>query len=109
MYKFWLYLKETQQKNDMTDDEKQHKWLDEYYNKEIVDLRKHLSDDEFKILKNLEIDVKDKILTEYEFETLNMLLLDYYENKKLELKNVKQEEYKKLLQKFEEICGIYEF
>ena len=39
-----------------------------YSTKELVDLKKHLSENDFELLKKLGIEVKDKIYTEQELE-----------------------------------------
>lgn len=96
------------------------KWRGQYYNKEVVDLKKHFTENEFKMLENLKIKIKDKIYTEYEFELLNMELLAYYEDddmseeelemvKTLEGTGVTKYEYNKLVKKCEEINKLYNF
>ncbi len=95
-------------------------WYETYSTKEIVDLKKHLSKKDFKLLDKLDIKIKDKIYTEQEFEILNMKLLAYYRNEKEmskeELKesiplpeDVTREEYNQLLDKLVEISKKYNF
>ena len=87
--------------------------MNKYHNKKIVDLKKHLSRKDFEILKKLDIDVKDEIYTEYEFERLVMEMYKYYESendiegnepkikKHLADTKVGKEEYIELLNKCE--------
>ncbi len=95
-------------------------WYETYSTKEIVDLKKHLSKKDFKLLDKLNIKIKDKIYTEQEFKILNMNLLAYYRNEKEmskeELKesiplpeDVTREEYNQLLDKLVEISKEYNF
>lgn len=95
------------------------KWYKKYSNKEIVDLKKHLSQDNFDIIKKLDIEIKNKIYTEQEFEYLDMDLLAYYiaddmdeeelkESKPLP-ENVSREEYNNLLEKINKISIEYSF
>lgn len=96
------------------------KWNDEYHNKEIVELKKHFTDEELKIIEKLGVKIKEKIYTEYEFERLNMDLLAYYKDNDMseeELKQVKnledtgvtREQYNNLMEKIETVNGIYHF
>ena len=96
------------------------KWKDKYYNKEIVDLKKHLSEKDFELLSKLGIAVEDKIYTEHDFELLNMELIEYYIDddmteeelefsKSLDGTGVSKEEYDELLNHVEEINNIYHF
>jgi hypothetical protein len=95
-------------------------WLDTYHNKEIVDLKKHFTEEELNIIRKLGIEIKDKVYTEYEFEILDMDILAYYKyddmtkeeleiTKNLEETGVSKEEYEKLLKKMEEINSLYHF
>ena len=90
------------------------KWYEEYSTVEKIDLRKYFTAQDFEILKKLEIEVKDKIYTEREFEELDSeYILFYYddsmteeekkETKSLENTGVSREEYNKLLEKFHKI------
>ena len=89
-------------------------------NKEIVDLKKYFSSEEWEQFRKLGIVIKDKIYTEYEFETLNNSLYDYYyseemsEEEKQQVKSldgtgVSREQYNNLLDKIEKINEEYEF
>ena len=89
-------------------------------NKEIVDLKKYFSSEELEQFRKLGIVIKDKIYTEYEFETLNNSLYDYYyseemsEEEKQQVKSldgtgVSREQYNNLLDKIEKINEEYEF
>lgn len=91
-------------------------WDEEYHNLEIIDLKKHLSLSDRRILKRLGIKVKNKKYTEYEFECLTMDLLAYYDNPEMDLSekekqyqksldgtNVSREEYNEVLNKVQKI------
>ena len=91
-------------------------WNERYHNKEIIDIKKHLNDEDIEILHRLGIKTYDKIYTEYELEVLEMDLLAYYEDldeelseeekqyqKSLDGTNVTRERYNRLLKKVEEM------
>lgn len=91
-------------------------WNERYHNKEIIDIKKHLNDEDIEILHRLGIKTYDKIYTEYELEVLEMDLLAYYEDldeelseeekqyqKSLNGTNVTRERYNSLLKKVEEM------
>lgn len=91
-------------------------WNERYHNKEIIDIKKHLNDEDIEILHRLGIKTYDKIYTEYELEVLEMDLLAYYEDldeelseqekqyqKSLDETNVTRERYNSLLKKVEEM------
>ena len=94
-------------------------WYEKYSTFEIVDLKKHLSKEDFELLKRLNIKIKDKIYTEQEFEILDMELLGYYIDEDMneeELKESKplpegvtREEYNKLIEKLSNISSEYNF
>lgn len=90
------------------------KWYEKYSTKELVDLKKYLSQSDFDIIKKLNIEINDKVYTEQEFEYLDMDLLAFYRNEKEmdedEIKeskelpeNVTRNEYNKLLEKVNNI------
>lgn len=90
-------------------------WSKKYHEVEIIDIKKYLNRDDIKILKKLSIPVKDKVLTNYEYDILKGYVLEYYideeemtylellECKSLDGTGVTREEYNKLLNKFENI------
>ena len=91
-------------------------WNERYHNKEIIDIKKHLNDEDIEILHRLGIKTYDKMYTEYELEVLEMDLLAYYEDldeelseeekqyqKSLDGTNVTRERYNSLLKKVEEM------
>lgn len=91
-------------------------WNERYHNKEIIDIKKYLNDEDIEILHRLGIKTYDKIYTEYELEVLEMDLLAYYEDldeelseeemqyqKSLDGTNVSRERYNSLLKKVEEM------
>lgn len=96
------------------------KWYEKYSTKELVDLKKHLSKEDFNLLEKLKIKIKNKIYTEQEFETLDMELIAYYRNEeemsKEELKEskplpecVERKDYNNLLEKMNKISNEYNF
>ena len=97
-------------------DKEYKEWDEKYHNLELIDVRKHLSSKDIKILKKLGIIVKNKIYTEYEFECLTMELLAYYDDPEMDLSeeekefqksldgtNVTREEYNEVLNKVQKI------
>lgn len=93
-------------------------WYEKYSTLEIVDLKKHLTKEDFKLLKKLNIEIKEKIYTEQEFELLDMELIAYYidEDMKEEFADSKplpegitREKYNKLLEKLSSISSEYNF
>ena len=95
-------------------------WREMYKNKEIVDLKKYFTNEEFDLFRKLGIEIKDKIYTEYEIELINNSLYDYYYSedmsedeksqvKSLEETGVTREQYNNLLNKIEQINEEYEF
>lgn len=96
------------------------KWYEKYSTKELVDLKKHLSEEDFNLLEKLKIKIKNKIYTEQEFEILDMELIAYYRNEeemsKEELKEskplpecVERKDYNNLLEKMNKISEEYNF
>lgn len=95
-------------------------WYEKYSTEEKVGLKKYFTSEDFEILKNLKIEVKDKIYTEREFEELDGEFILYYyednmteqeksETKSLENTGVNREEYNRLLDKFHKINIEYNF
>ena len=95
-------------------------WREMYMNKEIVDLKKYFTNEEFDLFRKLGIEIKDTIYTEYEIELINNSLYDYYYSedmsedeksqvKSLEETGVTREQYNNLLNKIEQINEEYEF
>ena len=97
-------------------DKEYKEWDEKYHNLEVIDVKKHLSSKDIKILKKLGIKVKNKIYTEYEFECLTMELLAYYDDPEMDLSeeekefqksldgtNVSREEYNEVLNKVQKI------
>ena len=95
-------------------------WREMYINKEIVNLKKYFTNEEFDLFRKLGIEIKDKIYTEYEIELINNSLYDYYYSedmsedeknqvKSLEETGVTREQYNNLLNKIEQINEEYEF
>ena len=95
-------------------------WEEQYYNKKIVELKKHFTDEEVKRIEKLVGTIENKIYTEYEFDRVELELIDYYKDRHMnreELKEVKslkgtgvnREQYNKLMKKMAEISDIYHF
>lgn len=95
------------------------KWKEKYQNVEIVDLKENLSEAELDTISKLGIKLKDKVYTQYEFDALEMKILDYYIDDELDnevkefLKElpseVSREEYNRLVEKISEIKIKYGF
>ena len=96
---------------------KQHQeWREKYYNLEIININKYLTQADKQLLEKLGIKIKDKIYTEFECECLYMDFLRYYDDpendlsederkyqKSLDGTGVTREEYNKVLKKIEKI------
>ena len=87
-----------------------------YYNLEIININKYLTQTDKKLLEKLGIKIKDKIYTEFECECLYMDFLKYYDDpendlsederkyqKSLDGTGVTREEYNEVLKKIEKI------
>ena len=96
------------------------KWSEKYHNKEVVELKKYFTIENFNTISKLGIKIKDKIYTQYEFEVLSMDILAFYIDddmtaeeieftKDLKETGVSKEEYDNLLEKIEEINKLYNF
>ena len=94
-------------------------WYEKYSTLEIVDLKKHLTKEDFDLLEKLNIKIKDKIYTEQEFEILDMDLIAYYIDEDMDEEELKQakklpdgvsrEEYNALLEKMSKLSCEYNF
>lgn len=94
-------------------------WYKKYHTEEIIDLKKYLTKEDRVILKKLKIEVKNKVLTNYEYDLIKGDVLEYYRNeeemnalellecKPLDGTGVSREEYNKVLEKFENISNKY--
>lgn len=96
---------------------KQHQeWREKYYNLEIININKYLTQTDKQLLEKLGIEIKDKIYTEFECECLYMDFLKYYDDpendlsedereyqKSLDGTGVTREEYNEVLKKIEKI------
>lgn len=89
-------------------------WDKKYHNKEFIDLKNKLTDEDINVLGKLGIEIKDQLYTECEFDIVNMRLSRYYideeemseeeiETTKQLPKNVTKDEYNKLLDNFNKI------
>lgn len=88
----------------------------DYYEKEIINLKEYFSYNDFEILKKLNIEVKDKIYTNFEFDVMEEAVYLYYEidkdiqninAKALEEKNISIEDYNRLLNKINNIISDF--
>lgn len=94
------------------------KWIYNYHNKKIINIKNELTNMEIDLLKKLNITLENKIYTEYEYECLKLDIAEYYKDDdmdKEELKYVKPLEngitridYNNLLKTFEKIDQKYE-
>ena len=95
-------------------DKEYKEWDEKYHNLEVIDVKKHLSLSDRRILKKLGIKVKNKIYTE--FECITMDLLAFYDDPEMDLSeeekefqksldgtNVSREEYNEVLNKVQKI------
>ncbi len=94
-------------------------WQSKYHNEEFIDLKKFLDSKDIELLKKLDINIKDKLYSNYEFDTLEGMLLRYYRNEKemseedlklsktLDNTGVSREDYNSLLEKFNKISDYY--
>lgn len=94
-------------------------WQNDYHNKRIIYLISEFTKDELNQLERLGITIKDKVYTEYEYESIKLELGKYYieegmdeeelENvETLDDKNVSREDYNKILKNFDEIDRKYQ-
>ena len=103
-------------------EEKFEQWKETYYNKEIVDYSKYLTNEDIQLLQKLEVNINiERIYTEHEHDIFEMKLIEYYEdaedidgNKLPPLKNiddfgVTREDYSRLLDIMYQIAVDYEF
>lgn len=93
-------------------------WHKEYMEKKIVNLKNELNEKDIEILSKLDIEVQDKIYTQYDFEifminvgaydrddTMSELDLEY--TKDLNGTGVSRKEYKKIQGKVDKIYDKY--
>ncbi len=92
------------------------KWEETYINMPKIELNNFFNSNDLEILKKIGIEIEDKIYTEYEYHIIEMILYKYYEVDendqikqvdKLIEKNVKLEEYEKILDIFSHISSYY--
>ena len=94
-------------------------WYEKYSTLELIDLKKYITKMDIELLKKLNIEIKDKIYTEQEFEILNMQLLTYYTDDDMNEEEIKiskplsegvsREEYNALIEKLGKIASEYRF
>ena len=95
-------------------------WEDRYYHKKIINLKENLSDKELEILKKLDIEIEDKVYTQYEYDIMMQKLDFYYDEiedegndeakeykKSLEDKDVSIWDYRRLIITFDELSSKY--
>ena len=98
------------------------KWKKKYYGEKIVNFSNFLKENDIEILEKLGIKIDlTKIYTEYEYDLLDMELIEYYEDaeyidgtkvppeKNVEDYNVSKEDYNRILEIFFNIGVHYEF
>ena len=97
-------------------------WKKKYYEKQIVDYSKYLSEEDINLLKKLEVYIDlGKIYTEHEHGIFEMKLIEYYEDaedvngnklpaeKNIDNYGVTRENYSRLLDIMYQIAVDYEF
>lgn len=94
-------------------------WQNKYRNNKFIDLKKYLDSKDIELLKKLDINIKDELYSNYEFDLLEGILLRYYKNenemskedlklgKTLDNTGVSREDYNMLIQKFNRISDDY--
>ena len=93
-------------------------WHKEYMEKKIINLKNELNEKDIEVLSKLDIEVQDKIYTQYDFEifminvgaydrddTMSELDLEYA--KDLNSTGVSRKEYKKMQDKVDKIYDKY--
>ena len=94
-------------------------WQEAYHTKKIFDIFSEFSNDELETLKKLGITIENKVYTEYEYETIKLELGKYYKEddmdqeeldmvESLSEKNVTDNEYKAVIEKFDMLDKKYE-
>lgn len=86
--------------------------LEEYYNLQAYDVNKHLTQIDRNILNKLQINIKDKIYTKYEFDVLKCKIIlcgkkvrEYEDSKQkiLEELHISLDDYEELINHIEKI------
>lgn len=95
------------------------KWKDKYYNYKFINVKRYLNFIDIALLKKLDIEIQDKLYSNYEYDILEGKLIDYYRNEKemteeelklskpLDGTGVSRRRYNKLLNKFNKITDDY--
>lgn len=92
-------------------------WIKDYYYKQLINVKKYLSDDDLNILNKLGYEIEEKLYTNKEFDVLiGKLLSDFYidfdeidgikPEKELAETGVERERYNKLLDNLFQICNL---
>ena len=95
-------------------------WYSNYHSKMFVDINKYLSEENKATLKKLSVKVKNKMLTNYEYDDLRLNVLQYYSENDKDLEGldlsfcksltgtgVSDEEYQALINVFDRISADY--
>lgn len=95
-------------------------WQKKYWEYEFIELNKYLTKYDYNILNMLDISVKNKTYTEFEYENLKLELAKYYKDDNMTVdemteegiidlteKGVSKNDYDNLISKFEKIDKIY--
>ncbi len=95
-------------------------WYSNYHSKMLVDINKYLSKENKATLKKLSVKVKNKVLTNYEYDDLRLNVLQYYSENDEDLEGldlsfckslagtgVSDEEYQELINVFDRISADY--
>ena len=91
-------------------------WLNNYKKIKKIDFHKFLNPQNLSLLEKLGIKIKKIKYTEYEFDLIEMLLYEYYEenkkgllkqSKQLSNKKITKKEYEEILNQFDKISSYY--
>ncbi len=84
-------------------------WKEKYHNKRFIDFSKYITEKEKQTLKKLNIEIEDKIYTEYEFNRVELDLYSYHgERKKRESLGVSYREIKRLWDLVNQMSSDYD-
>lgn len=90
-------------------------WKEEYINIPKIKLYNFLKSNDIDILKKLDIEIENRVYSEYEYHLIEMNLYEYYEEKnnrikqtkELKKRGVEKKEYEEILNIFNKISSYY--
>ncbi len=92
-----------------------------YYTKKIINFSKYFTENDLLLLKHLGCNIKKRLYSEYEYDLLNLKLIEYYENSKdvngkkippikiIDESCISKKDYSRLLKIFTKIGQDYNF